>query len=334
MKTAATLPALIERYFCDRLIRQQQASANTIASYRDTFRLLFQFAQSHLGKAPSSLNLEDIDAGLVSAFLDNLERHRSATERTRNLRLTAIRSFFRYVSYEEPAYSAHVLRVLAIPNKRHDKRMVPFLERSEVEALLAAPDRSTWLGRRDYALLLVAVQTGLRLSELTGLERSSVVLGAGAHIHCHGKGRKERCTPITRPVSAVLRAWLAEPKRSRGSDMLFPTIYGGRMSPDAVQYAVAKYVSIACAHCSSLRHKRVTPHVLRHSAAMALLQAGVDSSVIAMWLGHESVETTQVYLEAHIALKEAALEKITPLQGRKATRYRPGDRLLQFLNAL
>lgn len=267
MNTVATLPALIERYFSDRLIRQRQVSANTVASYRDTFRLLFRFAQAHLGKAPSSLNLEDIDARLVCAFLDDLEAHRSSSTRTRNLRLTAIRSFFRYVSYEEPAYSAHVMRVLAIPSKRHDKPMVPFLVRSEIEALLAAPDRSTWLGRRDHTLLLVAVQTGLRLSELIGLDRSSVVLGTGAHIHCVGKGRKARCTPITRPVSTTLRAWLAEQNRSLDSDVLFPTIHGGRLSPDAVQYIVTKYVSAARKHCSSLQHKRVTPHVLRHYLA-------------------------------------------------------------------
>jgi site-specific recombinase XerD len=267
MNTAATLPALIERYFSDRLIRQRRVSANTVASYRDTFRLLFRFVQAHLGKAPSSLNLEDIDAGLVGAFLDDLETHRSACVRTRNLRLTAIRSFFRFVSYEEPAYSAHIQRVLAVPSKRHDKRMVHFLVRTEIEALLAAPDRSTWLGRRDHALLLLAVQTGLRLSELTGLDRSSVALGTGAHIHCVGKGRKERCTPITRPVSTALQAWLAEPNRSCGSDALFPTIHGGRLSADAVQYIVAKYVSVARLHCSSLKHKRVTPHVLRHYVA-------------------------------------------------------------------
>jgi site-specific recombinase XerD len=247
--------------------------------------------------------------------------------------LTAIRSFFRFVSYEEPAHSAHIQRVLAVPSKRHDKRMVHFLLRPEIDALLAAPDRSTWIGRRDYALLLLAVQTGLRLSELIGLDRSSVVLGRGAHVRCLGKGRKERCTPITRHVSAAMQAWMAEPSQ-RGSDALFPTIHGGRLSADAVQYLVAKYTPIARLHCPSLKHKRVTPHVLRHSAAMELLQAGVDCSVIALWLGHESVQTTQVYLHGHMALKEEALAKIAPLDSAGISRYRPGDRLLQFLNSL
>ena len=330
---AATLPALIERFFTDRLMRQRQVSANTVASYRDTFRLLFTFAHKHLSKPPSSLNIEDIDARLVGAFLDDLETHRSISVRTRNLRLTAVRSFFRFVSYEEPAYSAHIQRILAIPSKRHDKRMVNFLVRAEIEALLAAPDRSSWLGRRDHALLLLAVQTGLRLSELIGLDRSSVVLGTGAHVHCVGKGRKERCTPITRGVSAAIKAWLAEPHQS-GCDALFPTIHAGRLSADSVQYIVTKYASVARMQCISLKHKRVTPHTLRHSAAMELLQAGVDCSVIALWLGHESVETTQMYLHAHMALKEAALAKVTPMRSAKSIRYRPGDRLLQFLNAL
>jgi integrase/recombinase XerD len=333
MNAAPTLPALIERFFTDRLMRQRRVSPNTLASYRDSFRLLLKFAHKHLGKAPSSLNLEDIDARLVSAFLDDLETHRSTSVRTRNLRLTAIRSFFRFASYEEPAHSAHIQRVLAVPSKRHDKGMVHFLVRPEIEALLAAPDRSTWIGRRDHALLLLAVQTGLRLSELIGLDRSSVVLGKGAHVRCVGKGRKKRCTPITRHVSATLQAWLAEPLHS-GSDALFPTIHGGHLSADTMQYIVAKYVPVARLHCPSLKHKRVTPHVLRHSAAMELLQAGVDCSVIALWLGHESVQSTQVYLHAHMALKETALAKVAPLRKTGTGRYRPGDRLLQFLNAL
>lgn len=333
MNIAPTLPALLERFFTDRLMRQRQVSPNTLASYRDTFRLLLRFAQKHLGKAPSSLDLKDIDATLITAFLDDLEAHHSSSVRTRNLRLTAIRSFFRFVSYEEPAYSAHIQRILAVPSKRHDKRIIHFLVRTEVDALLEAPDRSTWIGRRDHTLLLLAVQTGLRLSELIGLNRSSVTLGRGAHVRCLGKGRKERCTPITRYVSTTIDAWLAEPSRY-SCDVLFPTIHGDRLSPDAVQYNVAKYVQVARLSCPSLKHKRVTPHVLRHSAAMELLQAGVDCSVIALWLGHESVETTQVYLHAHIALKEAALSKIAPLESGEITRYQPGDQLLEFLNSL
>jgi integrase/recombinase XerD len=328
-----TLPALLERFFTDRLMRQRHVSPNTVASYRDTFRLLLVFTQEQLGKAPSSLNLEDIDATLVSAFLEDLEANRSVGARTRNLRLTAIRSFFRFVSYEEPAHSAQIQRVLAVPSKRQDSRIVHFLARPEIEALLVAPDQSTWIGRRDHTLLLVAVQTGLRLSELTGLDRSSVVLGSGAHVHCLGKGRKERCTPLTRTVSRAVQAWLKEPAKY-DSKVLFPTRQGGRLSADTVQYIVAKYGAVAREHCPSLKHKRITPHVLRHSAAMELLQAGVDCSVIALWLGHESVETTQVYLHAHMALKEAALAKVAPLGHAGIARYRPGDKLLTFLNEL
>lgn len=330
---AATFPTLIERFFTERLMRQRRASPHTVASYRDTFRLLFAFTHTYLGKAPSCLNLIDIDAPLVSAFLDDLEARRSTSVRTRNLRLTAIRSFFQFVAYEEPALSAHIQRVLAVPSKRHDKRMVHFLVRPEIEALLAAPDRSTWIGRRNHNLLLLAVQTGLRVSELIGLDRSSIVLGAGAHVRCVGKGRKERCTPITQHVSVALQAWLREPRHSN-SDVLFPTMRGCRLSADAVQYLVAKNVSIAKSTCPSLKNKRVTPHVLRHSAAMELLQAGVDCSVIALWLGHESVQTTQMYLHAHMALKETALARVAPLRKTATDRYRPEDRLLAFLNAL
>lgn len=333
MNATPTLPALVERFFTERLMRQRRASAHTVASYRDTFRLLLAFAQKHLGKAPSSLDLGDIDASLIGAFLDDLETRRSGGVRTRNLRLTAVRSFFRFVAYEEPAHSAHIQRVLAIPSKRHDKTMVHFLMRPEIEALLAAPDRSRWIGRRDHALMLLAVQTGLRLSELISLDRSSVMFGRGAHVRCVGKGRKERCTPITKHVATTLRAWLAEPAR-HGSEVLFPTIHGGQLSSDAVQYMVAKYVRIALSQCPSLKHKRVTPHVLRHSAAMELLQAGVDCSVIALWLGHESVQTTQVYLHAHMALKEAALAKVAPTGRTRIVQYQPGDRLLEFLDTL
>ena len=286
MKPSGNVATLIERYFTERLMRQRNVSANTIASYRDTFRLLFTFAQARLRKPPSALALDDLDAPFISAFLDDLEKNRGAGVRTRNLRLTAIRSFFRFVSFEEPAYSAHIQRVLAIPSKRHDKRQVHFLTRPEIEAILAAPDRTTWLGRRDYSLLLLAAQTGLRLSELIGLERDAVHLGHGAHVRCVGKGRKERCTPLTTHARVALQLWLKEPAR-RGAKALFPNVHGGRLSADSVQSLVAKHVRVAGERCPSLASKRVSPHVLRHSAAMELLQAGVDCSVIALWLGHE-----------------------------------------------
>jgi len=303
---------LIERFFTERLIRQRNVSPNTIASYRDTFRLLFTFAQARLRKPPSELTLDDLDAPFIGAFLADLETKRGAGVTTRNLRLTAVRSFFRFVSFEEPAHSALIQRVLAIPSKRHDKREVSFLTRPEIEAILGAPDRTTWLGRRDYALLLLAVQTGLRLSELIGLDRDAA---------------------LSTHVRSALQVWLREPAR-KGATALIPNVHGGRLSADSIQSLLAKHVRAAGETCPSLKTRRVSPHVLRHSAAMELLQAGVDSAVIALWLGHESVETTQTYLHAHLALKEAALAKLKPYEGAKRIRFRPNDRLLAFLEAL
>lgn len=333
MKPDNNLAVLIELFFTERLMRQRNVSANTIASYRDTFRLLFAFARGRLGKSPSALALADLDAPFIGAFLEDLEAKRGASVKTRNLRLTAIRSFFRFTSFEEPAYSAHIQRVLAIPSKRHDKRQVHFLTRPEIEAILDVPDRTTWIGRRDHALLLLAVQTGLRLAELISLDRDAIQLGHGPHVRCVGKGRKERCTPLSKLARMALLAWLKEPPR-RGAAALFPNVHGGRLSADSVQSLLAKYVRVAGEKCPTLATKRVSPHVLRHSAAMELLQAGVDCSVIALWLGHESIETTQTYLHAHLALKEAALAKLQPYKNGKPTRFQPADRLLAFLDAL
>ena len=331
--TTPLLAPLIERYFTVRLMQQRNASGHTIASYRDTFRLLLRFAQAKLHKSPSALALADLDAPFISAFLLDLETTRGTGIATRNLRRTAICSFFRFLSFEEPAYGALIQRVLAIPSKRHDKRQVPFLTRPEIEAILAAPDRTTWLGRRDHTLLLLAIQTGLRLSEVIHLDRHSVHLGTGAHVRCMGKGRKKRCTPLTAYAQSLLKAWLKEPVRHEAS-ALFPTIHGGWLSPDSVQALLAKHVCIARKRCPSLIAKRVSPHVLRHTAAMELLQAGVDSSVIALWLGHESLETTHAYLHAHLSLKEGALAKLKPNEHRKPGHFRPSDRLLAFLESL
>jgi site-specific recombinase XerD len=332
MKSSATLAPLLESFFTQRLMNQRQASPHTISSYRDTFRLLLQFAQQRLHKSPARLAFEEIDAPMIVAFLDDLEKCRGITARSRNLRLTAIRSFFHYAAYEEPSRAAQIQRVLAIPGKRHTRALVHFLNRPEIDALLAAPDPRTWFGRRDHALLMVAVQTGLRLSELTGLQRHDVALGTGAHVRCVGKGRKERCTPLAKTTVAVLKAWLREPAK-HNAEALFPNTNGGRLSSDSVADLLAKHVAFACQSCPSLREKHVTAHVLRHSMAMGLLQAGVDRAVIALWLGHESVETTQIYLEANLAMKEEILAKTTPLNG-KPGRYRPGDKLLAFLKSL
>ena len=329
--STATLPALLQSFFTERLLTQRQVSSHTIASYRDTFRLLLRFAQRERHKRPSELTLSDLDADLVGSFLTSLEQQRRCSARTRNARLTAIRSFFTYASFQEPGLSAHIQRVLAIPYKRQTRPMVAFLSHEEIEAVLAAPGTSTWLSRRDHALLTLAFQTGLRLSELTSLDRSAIAFGPGAHVRCRGKGRKDRSTPLTTGTAAVLRAWLKEP--GPVTEVLFPNARGGRLSADSVQYLVRKYTQVAAVRCTTLRGKRVSPHVLRHSAAMELLAAGVDSSVIALWLGHESVNTTQIYLHAHLALKEAALARTTPPNVRPG-RFRPDDQLLAFLSAL
>jgi site-specific recombinase XerD len=269
---------------------------------------------------------------LIVAFLDDLEKHQGISVRSRNLRLTAIHSFFRYAAFEAPANSAQIQRVLAIPSKRFTRTVVPFLTRPEVDALLVAPDQRTWSGRRDHAFLLLAVQTGLRLSEMTGLKREDVILGAGAHVRVIGKGRKERCTPIAKPTLTVLNAWLREQQRGAGP-VLFPSARGERLSVHGVQYMLNKHRVTASRNCPTLKQKRVTVHRLRHTMAMDLLQSGVDRSVIALWLGHESVETTQIYLDASLAMKEQALAKTTPRHGRPG-RYQPTDRLLDFLNNL
>lgn len=270
MTTNTTLSLLLQSFFTDRLMNQRQASPHTIASYRDTFRLLFQFAHSQLNKLPSHLTLEDLDAPFIGAFLDHVETQRNNTIRSRNLRLTAIRSFFQYVSFQEPAYSAHIQRVLAIPTKRQDHALIDFLTRAEIAALLAAPDKTTWAGRRDQALLMLAIQTGLRLSELIGLRRHDIALGFGAHVRCHGKGRKERSTPLTKQVVAVLKAWLQQ-RGGSTEEVVFPNARGAQLSPDGVQYLLAKHVATAQQTCPSLRKKRISPHVLRHTAAMEFL---------------------------------------------------------------
>lgn len=329
----SALAPLMESFFTDRLIGQRGASANTIAGYRDTFRLLLGFAATQTGKQPSGLDIADLDAPLIAAFLDHLEHERGNQVRTRNNRLAAIHSMFSYAALRHPEHAATIQRVLAIPAKRCDRNLVTWLTETELGALLAAPDRATWAGRRDHAMLVTAAQTGLRISELTGLRIADVHLKAGAYVHCLGKGRKERATPLTPHTVAVVRVWLRE-RRGAPTDPAFPTRTGTRLSRDAVEHRLAGHLAAARVVCPSLRSKHVGMHTLRHSAAMRLLEAGTDVTIIALWLGHEQPATTaQIYLHADMSQKQRAIARVTP-PGTTPGRYRPPDPLLAFLEAL
>jgi site-specific recombinase XerD len=331
--TVMTLIApTLQAFFTDRLVQQRQASPQTIASYRDTLRLLLTFVHQRTAKMPAQLDWDDLDVTTISAFLNHLENKRRNSTRTRNLRLTAIRSLFSHAALRHPEHALLIQRVLAIPPKRSGKRIVTFLTATEVDALLAAPDQGRWEGRRDRALMLLAIQAGLRVSELTSLNCSDVTLGTGASVRCEGKGRKQRAVPLTGPVQTLLRLWLRE-RAGHPGDPLFPTRTGRRLSRDAVALRVSTHAATAAQRCPSLLGKRIHPHVLRHTCAMSLLQAGVDTSVIALWLGHAGVRSTDAYVHADISIKERALALTTPA-GAKPGRYRPTDKVLAFLEGL
>jgi integrase/recombinase XerD len=332
MKIASDFQTLLQAFFTDRLMAQCHASPHTIAAYRDTFRLLLAFAQDHLGKAPSALTLDDLNSSFIGNFLEHLEQQRKNATRSRNARLAAIHSFFRYAAFRTPDHSALIQRVLAMPAKRHERALIDYLSEAETEALLNAPDRQTWAGRRDYALLMVAIHTGLRVSELCGLCGRDLVRGASAHVRCLGKGRKERCTPLSRVAAQVVGTWMDE-QCTPPDGPLFPNRSGGRLSVDAVQLLLAKHVAAARQKCPSMNDKRISPHVLRHTTAMNLLHAGASIAVIALWLGHEQLETTQIYVHADLTMKERILAKTAP-HGSRMQRFRPGDSLMAFLKAL
>jgi integrase/recombinase XerD len=327
-----SLAPTLEAFFIERLVNQRHASPNTVAAYRDAWRLLLRYANDRIGKHPCQLDIADLHAAFIAAFLTYLEQERHNSVRTRNARLAAIRSFFRYAALGHPEHAGLIARVLAIPTKRAERTELCYLDPPEVDALLAAPDQNTWTGRRDHALLDVAVDTGLRVSELTGLRNSDVVLGAGAHLSCVGKGRKQRSTPLRKQTAAVLAVWMKE-RGGAPSDPLFPTRRGTSISRGAVARRITKHAHTAAGRCVSLAAKHTTPHVLRHTCAMALLTHGVDTAVIALWLGHERVETTQIYVHADMSIKERALARTTPPDTRPG-RYRPSDNLLAFLDGL
>ena len=326
------LAPTLQLFFTERLAKQRQASPATVKSYRDTFRLLLTFVQDRTGKAPSTLDWDDLGVEVVSAFLDYLETERHNSPRSRNTRLAALRSLFRYAALRHPEHAQLIAQVLATPQKRYDKTNVAFLEPEEVAALLAAPNRSRWEGRRDHALMVLGLQTGLRLSELTGVRCADVVLGTGAHVRCTGKGRKQRCVPFTSSTAAILRVWLQERDGLR-DEPVFPTRTGRRLSDDAVEARIALYKTLASEPCPSLQAKKLTPHTLRHTCAMNLLRKGVDVAVIALWLGHADIRSTNAYLHADMTIKERALARTTQAPSTPG-RYRPPDRLLAFLQQL
>jgi integrase/recombinase XerD len=322
----SSLAPTLQAFFTDRLAGQRQVSGHTIAAYRDTLKLLLVFAARQTGKTPSELDVADLDAPLIGAFLHHLQVERGNSARTRNARLAAIHSLFRFAALHHPEHAANIQRVLAIPPGRFDRALITYLTDTEIDEMLAAPDQSTWTGRRDHALLRLACQTGLRASELTALMLGDVHLGPGAHVSCVGKGRKQRVTPLSADTVQVLAAWIAE-RGGQPSDPLFPTRRGTAMSRDALQRLAATR------SCATLRDKKITPHVMRHSAAMALLRAGADAAVIALWLGHTNLSTVQVYLHADMALKEKALARTAPRDAPPG-RYQPTDAVLAFLDGL
>jgi integrase/recombinase XerD len=328
----SSLAPTLQAFFTDRLAGQRQVSGHTIAAYRDTLKLLLVFAARQTGKTPSELDVADLDAPLIGAFLHHLQVERGNSARTRNARLAAIHSLFRFAALHHPEHAANIQRVLAIPPGRFDRALITYLTDTEIDEMLAAPDQSTWTGRRDHALLRLACQTGLRASELTALMLGDVHLGPGAHVSCVGKGRKQRVTPLSADTVQVLAAWIAE-RGGQPSDPLFPTRRGTAMSRDALQRLVAKHADTATRSCATLREKKITPHVMRHSAAMALLRAGADAAVIALWLGHTNLSTVQVYLHADMALKEKALARTAPRDAPPG-RYQPTDAVLAFLDGL
>jgi integrase/recombinase XerD len=328
----SALAPTLQAFFTDYLLRQRQASAHTIAAYRDAIRLLLQFTAERTGRRPHQLDIADLDAPLLVAFLEHLEHQRQNTIRTRNARLAAIHSLYHYAGLRHPEHAALIARVLAIPPKRAETPIVTFLTEDELDALLDAPDRSTWTGRRDHAIILLAAQTGLRAAELIGLDCGDIHLDAGAHVNCLGKGRKHRVTPLIPVTVATLKVWVAE-RAGYPSDPLFPTRQGRRLSHDALERRITKHANAARRDCPSLAGKTITPHVLRHTAAVRLLHAPVDTATIALWLGHESDQTTQIYLHADLTLKQRAIDRTAP-PSTKPGRYQPPDALLAFLEAL
>lgn len=331
-ETSTRFGTLLQQFFVERLMQQRHASARTVAAYRDCFRLLLDFAERRLGKRPAQIAIEDLDAPLILGFLEHLEKQRHNSARSRNARFAAIRSFMHYAGLKEPAALAIVQSVLAIPMKRFERRLVGFLPREQIEAIISAPDPSTSSGRRDRVMLATLYNTGARVSELIDMRISDFLPGPSAAVRIRGKGRKERSVPLWPTTAAQLRRWLRE-RPGAPEAPLFPNRSGRPLTRTSVTERLLLAVQAAAKHHPELAKRRVSPHVFRHSIAMHLLQAGVDITVIALWLGHESPATTHMYVEADLAMKERALKNIQSPRNR-SVRYRPPDRVMQFLQSL
>jgi site-specific recombinase XerD len=334
MKSASppTFPQIVQGYFCQNLINQKNASQQTVASYRDTMRLLLCFLKQHLGREPSRLNVSDLNADNVELFLNWLEQERGNAVRTRNNRFAAVRSFLRYAAARDPVQLPLVQRVLAMPMKRFDRPLMDFLLRDEVQAVLDAPDASTWSGRRDRVMFAVLYNTGARVSEIARLKIEDADLDHGGSIRLYGKGRKERTLPLWKDTIRCLKTWLSEIPHD-GQKPLFPNATGGFLTRSGIESRLKRAVTTAAAQCASLKNRHVSPHTIRHSIAMHLLQSGTDITVIALWLGHENPATTHMYVEADLAMKQKALDRLDE-PGTKPARFKPDDALLQFLEGL
>ena len=323
---------LLQTYFCDHLIAQRDVSPATVRSYRDTFRLFLAYVQERTRTRPTDLTLEDIDAPLVVAFLAHLEHDRGNSARSRNARLAAVHSFLSFAAMRCPTVLSSIHRVQAIPMKRFNRPLLGFLSREEVTALLDAPDRGTWSGRRDRVMLTMLYNTGARVSEVTRTRVGDLGLHASPSVHIHGKGRKDRAVPLWPSTCKLVRAWIRDAKLATNAP-LFPNRHGEEMSRSGLERRLAAALTSAATSCPSLRGRRVSPHTIRHTTAMHLLQAGVDITVIALWLGHENPVTTHQYVEADLAMKKRALDRLAEPQGRRG-RVVPSDAVLAFLNGL
>lgn len=334
MKSASPnpLPRLVQAFFCERLQEQRQMSPCTLASYRDTFRLLLKFIQQESKRLPAHQRLEDLDAPIILRFLSHLEKDRQNSPRTRNARLAAIRSFMHYVAHQEPAALALTARVLAIPTKRYERPKLDYLSQAEVHAILDAPDRSTWSGQRDRVLLGLLYNTGGRVSEIAGLSRADIQSGPPCLVQLHGKGRKQRSLPVWKSTAKELKLWLKQvPDDARAP--LFANRFGQRLSRSGIEKRLRLTVKAALPRCTSLRSRTISPHTFRHTTAMHLLQNGVDITVIALWLGHEGPATTHHYVQLDLTMKQQALQKLNAPK-TQTCRFEPTDRLLAFLETL